>query len=273
MVGLRAALFPGHFGASDLSDEGIQYYVGHTLDAALVALHEQMRRGLLFACTHGGSGDCEGVRATARAPGRRAQFAARLPAVRALLGSDARAAYEGDPAATQPGRGGALLPRPDRHHPPPHRARALRAWACRSSRASWPSSPTAPPASTSTPARAIGGELLHRSRHRRRHRRDLASSASACALPGRHPGRQELPHRRRGAAHQGHPPPPDRRGRRRHLRRRHHPRPRHHRPRLQHRRQRLAHPQRRAGQPAQPGPAPARAVRRRVGDSRGLRTA
>jgi serine O-acetyltransferase len=112
VVDLRAALFPGHFGASDLSDEGIQYYIGHTLDAALVALQEQVKRGFLFACTcrpaspDGGSrpqtpvGDCEPCGRKA-GPVTRA-LAARLPAVRALLGSDARAAYEGDPAATSP---------------------------------------------------------------------------------------------------------------------------------------------------------------------------
>ena len=97
-VDLRAALFPGHYGASDLSDEGIQYYIGHTLDAALVALHEQARRGFLFACPHCGTGDCEACERLAGPAVR--EFAARLPAVRALLGSDARAAYEGDPAAT-----------------------------------------------------------------------------------------------------------------------------------------------------------------------------
>jgi serine O-acetyltransferase len=96
---LRAALFPAHFGASDLSDEGILYYVGHTLDAALVALHEQIQRGFLFACTHGegGCADCE-----RRAGPVTQRFAKSLPKVRALLGADARAAYEGDPAARSP---------------------------------------------------------------------------------------------------------------------------------------------------------------------------
>ncbi len=97
---LRAALFPGHFGASDLSDEGIQFYIGHTLDAALVALHEQIRRGYLFACEHGGNGNCEACEKLVGPATHR--FATRLPAVRALLGEDARAAYEGDPAARSP---------------------------------------------------------------------------------------------------------------------------------------------------------------------------
>jgi len=93
---LRASLFPGHFGASDLSDEGIHYYIGHTLDAALVALKEQVRRGLLFECPDAAD-PCEG-----QAGPIVRELAVRLPRVRALLGSDARAAYEGDPAATSP---------------------------------------------------------------------------------------------------------------------------------------------------------------------------
>ncbi len=99
VVDLRAALFPAHFGAADLSDEGIQYYVGHTLDTALVVLEEQIRRGFLFACAHK-EGGCEACERMA-APAARS-FTARLPEVRALLGSDARAAYEGDPAARSP---------------------------------------------------------------------------------------------------------------------------------------------------------------------------
>ncbi|MCC6551447.1 MAG: serine acetyltransferase [Polyangiaceae bacterium] len=90
---LRAVLFPAHFGPADLTDDGLDYFVGHTLDRALIALQEQARRGLLFAS------------APPPDPARRAaevvrDFAARLPAVRALLETDARAAFEGDPAAT-----------------------------------------------------------------------------------------------------------------------------------------------------------------------------
>jgi serine O-acetyltransferase len=92
---LRAALFPRHFGASDLTLQGIDYYVGHTLDGALVALYEQIRRGLRFASLELSAGDCE-----ARASEVVGEFARRLPGVRALLESDVRAAYEGDPAAT-----------------------------------------------------------------------------------------------------------------------------------------------------------------------------
>ncbi|RYZ10365.1 MAG: serine acetyltransferase [Myxococcales bacterium] len=89
---LRSVLFPAHFGPSDLTEEGLEYFVGHTLDATLLALHEQVRRALSYADHSAPRRDraTEIVRA----------FASRLPHVRALLDSDARAAFDGDPAAT-----------------------------------------------------------------------------------------------------------------------------------------------------------------------------
>ena len=97
IVDLRAVLFPAHFGAADVSDDGIRHYVAERLDAALFALQEQVRRGLFFD-----SADRDGDwAACARQAVEVTQaFARQLPAIRALLGSDARAAYEGDPAAT-----------------------------------------------------------------------------------------------------------------------------------------------------------------------------
>jgi len=97
LADLRAALFPAHFGATDISESGIRNYIGHRLDTALFELQEQVRRGLLFTCAHGNGdvGACNrGAVEVTRA------FALRLPALRGLLGSDAQAAYDGDPAAT-----------------------------------------------------------------------------------------------------------------------------------------------------------------------------
>ena len=93
--GLSAVLFPNRLGAPDVSDEGIDYFVGHTLDATLRDLLEQVRHELQFSCGQEGIGDANRERAIeiTRA------FAARLPEVRAVLDSDIRAAYEGDPAA------------------------------------------------------------------------------------------------------------------------------------------------------------------------------
>jgi len=94
---LRAALFPAHFGGSDLTNEGMDYFVGRTLDTALQALQEQVRRGLHFACAAEGD-DCE--RCDRRAIEVIGAFSDALPAIRALLESDVHAAYEGDPAAS-----------------------------------------------------------------------------------------------------------------------------------------------------------------------------
>jgi serine O-acetyltransferase len=100
---LRAALFPDHFGPVDLraatprsGPESLRYRVGATLDAALRTLEDQVHRGLAFAGAPEEDGFAERAATIARS------FAARLPAVRALLATDVNAAYEGDPAATSP---------------------------------------------------------------------------------------------------------------------------------------------------------------------------
>ncbi len=93
--GLGAALFPNRLGSSELADEGIDHYVGHTLNMTLRELLVQIQNEL-----HYNSGlevlsneDREQSVAIARA------FAKCLPEIRTLLDSDIIAAYEGDPAA------------------------------------------------------------------------------------------------------------------------------------------------------------------------------
>lgn len=93
--GLCAALFPNRLGSSELADEGIDHYVGHTLNMTLRELMVQIQHEL-----HYNSGletlsneDREQSAVITQA------FAQRLPEVRKLLESDIRAAYEGDPAA------------------------------------------------------------------------------------------------------------------------------------------------------------------------------
>ena len=95
LEGLSASLFPTHYGQSDLGRENIDYFVGATLNRALVSLVEQVHRSLLF------SGDLRSddqVYAEASAIVR--DFAAELPSIRGILVGDVRAAYKGDPAAT-----------------------------------------------------------------------------------------------------------------------------------------------------------------------------
>ncbi len=93
--GLSAALFPNRLGSSEFADEGIDYYVGHTLNMTLRELLVQIQHEL-----HYNAGlevlsneDREQSVAITQA------FAKRLPEVRSLLESDIIAAYEGDPAA------------------------------------------------------------------------------------------------------------------------------------------------------------------------------
>lgn len=89
--GLAAALFPNRLGPAGLTDEGIDYFVGHTLDVALRELCDQVGRELKFADENGDHEElaCRIVR----------EFAKSLPGIRTLLDSDIRAAFEGDPAA------------------------------------------------------------------------------------------------------------------------------------------------------------------------------
>jgi serine O-acetyltransferase len=96
---LRAALVPWHFGASDLSEDGMAFYLGRTLDEALKRLERQIYLGFMSRCSHG--------IAPCRVCGEQAasvtqSFLSKLPELRALLGTDATAAFEGDPAASSP---------------------------------------------------------------------------------------------------------------------------------------------------------------------------
>jgi serine O-acetyltransferase len=93
--GLRAILFPNRLGLPELTNESVDYYVGHTLDVTLRELLAQVRRELRFVSGLEtiSSQDQEQAFAIAKA------FAQRLPHIRSLLESDIQAAYEGDPAA------------------------------------------------------------------------------------------------------------------------------------------------------------------------------
>jgi serine O-acetyltransferase len=93
---LCGVLFPMRLGPPDLRQESEDYYVGHTLDAALNALHQQIRLELAYAARHSGrGGDDIEVRATRIVR----DFAADLPGIRVLLDTDIDAAFRGDPAA------------------------------------------------------------------------------------------------------------------------------------------------------------------------------
>jgi len=98
MQHLRSVLFPGYFGLSEYSDEGIFFRTGALLDHIAINLQEQIRRGFCFVCEeHLGPEQCEG-----RAERITREFLNRLPDIMLLLGDDVQAAYRGDPAAQSP---------------------------------------------------------------------------------------------------------------------------------------------------------------------------
>ncbi|NQE32275.1 serine acetyltransferase [Herbaspirillum seropedicae] len=92
---LQAALFPTHYGHTDLSDETIDYFVGSQLNTGLSILKEQVRRSLYFS-----SDLQEDAPLREQAARITRDFAHQLPAVRDVLVSDIQAAYHGDPAAS-----------------------------------------------------------------------------------------------------------------------------------------------------------------------------
>jgi serine O-acetyltransferase len=94
--GLATALFPNRLGSGDLSQDSVDYFVGHTLDTRLRQLYAAIRRELRFQAEQAGTG-YEEADTVAHELTRR--FAHTLPRVRALLETDLEAAYQGDPAA------------------------------------------------------------------------------------------------------------------------------------------------------------------------------
>jgi len=98
---LRAVLFPGFFGPSDVSERTMPYYTGSALDRVLKLLAEQINRGYCFVCARDNRQPCTDCADKSEAVAL--EFLRRLPAVRALLASDVQAAFDGDPAAKTPG--------------------------------------------------------------------------------------------------------------------------------------------------------------------------
>ena len=93
--GLSAALFPNRLGTPGLKEEGLDYFVGYTLDTALRELNTQIQLELRYSAdtTHDKTPSTEAAFYKVRA------FAQTLPSVRLLLDTDLDAAFEGDPAA------------------------------------------------------------------------------------------------------------------------------------------------------------------------------
>lgn len=100
MERLRAVIFPGFFGVARVRRDSMRYHLAANLDSIYHMLAEQIVRGLCFGCA-GRENDCR--QCDRQALDSALAFVDRLPEIRRLLAGDARAAYEGDPAAMSPG--------------------------------------------------------------------------------------------------------------------------------------------------------------------------
>jgi serine O-acetyltransferase len=96
---LRAVLFPGYFGFSELKAESLRFHIGSTLDHIRRDLQEQIKRGLCFICEEGS--ECLPA-CDWKAHDLTQDFLRKLPKVQRLLALDVQAAYDGDPAASNP---------------------------------------------------------------------------------------------------------------------------------------------------------------------------
>jgi serine O-acetyltransferase len=94
---LSAVLFPTHFGRPNLSDSDIDFFVGDTLNIVSKKLLDQVRLGQNFTRQ---TVDLNAQDLADKTESIVSQFLSKLADIRALIVSDVRAAYRGDPAAT-----------------------------------------------------------------------------------------------------------------------------------------------------------------------------
>lgn len=99
ITGLATALFPNRLGTGEQTREGVDYFVGHLLDANMRLLVGQIQRELRFFAEQEGQLSPQRPEIEAEAISRVQHFVKTLPKIRRLLDTDLEAAYEGDPAA------------------------------------------------------------------------------------------------------------------------------------------------------------------------------
>lgn len=87
---VRAVLFPGFYGHSQVSAATLPYHMGVGVERLYDLLREQIRAGLCF------NASCP---TREEVDGRARAFLATLPELRRVLSTDVEAAYNGDPAA------------------------------------------------------------------------------------------------------------------------------------------------------------------------------
>jgi len=97
---LRELLFPGYFGRQNLASKTLPYHVGSLLADIHDKLLNEVHNALLHEASRGGCA-AEVTPTISEAIVR--EFLATVPTLRAMLATDAEAAYDGDPAASDVG--------------------------------------------------------------------------------------------------------------------------------------------------------------------------
>jgi serine O-acetyltransferase len=97
--GLATALYPNRLGSGDITNGGIDYFVGNALDGALRLLLNQILRELRFRLEQEEQTPVERSVLLNQAIEINRSFAAKLPEIREYLDTDLQAAFDGDPAA------------------------------------------------------------------------------------------------------------------------------------------------------------------------------
>ena len=98
---LRRVIFPGYFGASNITVNNIKFYTGVNIDKIHRLLSEQIKRGLIFDFNQGASKEC--INCEDKSNELALAFISRLPEIRKVLATDVKAMYDGDPAAKSKG--------------------------------------------------------------------------------------------------------------------------------------------------------------------------
>ena len=93
----RAILFPGYYGNARISKQTIRFHTGVNVGTLHTLLSKQIYAGLCFADTACVS--CPEEKILTEAEKLSEAFIRTLPEMRALLATDAEAAFNGDPAA------------------------------------------------------------------------------------------------------------------------------------------------------------------------------
>jgi serine O-acetyltransferase len=93
---LRELLFPGYFSEETLDKTNMKYHIGRSVDALFDTLSVQISRSLRHECFRY---DQPCVECVGLGHERATRFLESIPAIRQVLATDVRAAYEGDPAA------------------------------------------------------------------------------------------------------------------------------------------------------------------------------